>query len=343
MNIITKYYSLTLCILLLPLFNTVSADEIVLKNGSHLIGEVLKKEGNTLEFKTPFAGTLTIKWKNIIEVKMDKSIKLMLKDNSIQMANTLKIEKNTINISNNNNHQIQTIKNPQLAYINPAPWRLNKGYKMTGGINASLKYQNGNTDKDEFDLDGVITFRRKNDRLMFRAEYENDKDTGTQTSLNWLFLGKYDYFITSKTYLGSSIIFEQDKFADLDLRETYGLHIGHQYFESKAINLSIEGGFAQVYEDFFNVNDNDFFSGTWGIKYKQYFFDEFVQLYHRHLGRFDTEDTDKYIITSWTGLRFPLDFGFSFSAEIQADYDSQPAVSIPKTDTTYLLKLGYDF
>ena len=42
-----------------------SADEVVLKNGSHIIGEVLKKDGSSLEFKTPFAGILKIKWKNI--------------------------------------------------------------------------------------------------------------------------------------------------------------------------------------------------------------------------------------------------------------------------------------
>ena len=339
----SKHLPLTLCVLSLSMAGIVSADEVVLKNGSHLIGEVLKKDGSSLEFKTPFAGTLKIKWTNIIEVKMDKPIQLMLQDESLLMADALKNKEDTIEVSNKNENQVQIIKQSEMAYINPDPWRIGEGYKITGGINVALKSQHGNTDKDEFDLDGAITFRRKHDRLKFRGEYENDKSNNSKTALNWLFLGKYDYFITDKTYFGGSALFEHDRFADLDLRETYGLHLGHQYFESKAINLSVEAGLAQVYEDFIEAEDDDFLAGTWGVNYDQYFFDEFVQFYHRHSGRLNIEDTDKYILKSWTGLRLPLDYGFSISGEVQADYDSQPSADADKTDTTYLFKLGYDY
>lgn len=339
----SKHLPLTLCVLSLSMAGIVSADEVVLKNGSHLIGEVLKKDGSSLEFKTPFAGTLKIKWTNIIEVKMDKPIQLMLQDESLLMADALKNKEDTIEVSNKNENQVQMIKQSEMAYINPAPWRIGEGYKITGGINVALKSQHGNTDKDEFDLDGVITFRRKHDRLKFRGEYENDKSNNSKIALNWLFLGKYDYFITDKTYFGGTALFEHDKFSDLDLRETYGLHLGHQYFESKAINLNVEAGLAQIYEDFIDAKDDDFLAGTWRVNYDQYFFDEFVQFYHRHSGRLNIEDTDKYIIKSWTGLRLPLDYGFSISGEVQADYDSQPSADADKKDTTYLFKLGYNF
>lgn len=86
----SKYLLLTLCVLSLSMASIVSSDEVFLKNGSHLIGEVLKKDGSSLEFKTPFAGTLKIKWINITEVKIDKPIQLMLQDNSLLMADTLK-------------------------------------------------------------------------------------------------------------------------------------------------------------------------------------------------------------------------------------------------------------
>ena len=339
----SKHLPLSLCIISLCMTGIVSADEVVLKNGSHLIGEVLKKDGNSLEFKTPFAGTLKIEWSNILEVKMDKPIQLLLEDESTLMAENLINNEDSIEISNASKTQTQTISQSEMAYINPDPWRLGVGYKTTGNINIALKSQRGNTDSDELDLDGAISFRRKNDRLNFRGEYENDKSNDIRTDLNWLFLGKYDYFISDKTYFGGTALFEHDEFADLDLRETYGLHIGHQYFETKAINLNVEAGLAQVFENYIEADDGDFFAGTWGVTYDQYFFDEFVQLYHRHLGRLNLEDTNKYIIKSWTGLRFPLDYGFSLSGEVQADYDSQPSSEADKTDTTYLFKLGYDF
>ena len=339
----SKNLPLTLCFLSLSMIGVVSADEVVLKNGSHLIGEVIKKDGNSLDFKTPFAGTLKIKWTNIIEVKTNKPTQLMLHDDSLLMADTLKNNEDSIEISNSNKKQIKKIKQSEMAYINPDPWRLGEGYKMTGGVNISLKSQHGNTDTDEFDLDGVITFRSLIGRLRFRGEYENDKSNDNKTALNWLFLGKYDYFFKNKTYFGGAAIFEHDKYADLDLRETYNLYLGYQYFESKEINLSVEGGLAQIYKDFINAGDDDFLAGTWAVNYDQYFYDEFVQLYHRHSGRVNLEDSDKYILKSWSGLRFPLNYGFSISGEVQADYDNQPSSDADKTDTTYLLKIGYDY
>ncbi len=41
------------------------ADELTLKDGSKLNGEVLSKEKNSLRFKTTFAGPLTIKWDQV--------------------------------------------------------------------------------------------------------------------------------------------------------------------------------------------------------------------------------------------------------------------------------------
>jgi len=338
-----KLFSLTLLSFSLSVFNSVSADEVILKNGSRLLGEVLNKDGSYLEFKTPFAGTLKINWTNIVELILDKPVKLMLDDQSIIMADKLKNKDDLMTISQPGEAVTRTIKQTQVAYINPDPWRLGKGYKMSGYANVSLKSQHGNTDKDQFDMDGKIAFRRVNDRLTFRGEYEDDKSNNIQSSLNWLFLGKYDYFVNKKTYLGGSALFEHDEFSDLELRETYGLFVGHQYFESKQLNLDLEVGLAQVYEDFIESEDNDFLAGTWSLKYDQYFFAEFVQLYHRQLGRLDLENTNKYIFKSWTGARFPLAFGFSVSGEVQADYDSQPAADAHRTDTTYLFKLGYEF
>ncbi len=43
----------------------VSADELLMKNGSRLIGTLVSAENGSVKFKTPFAGELKIKLKNI--------------------------------------------------------------------------------------------------------------------------------------------------------------------------------------------------------------------------------------------------------------------------------------
>ena len=58
-------------------------DEIVLHNGSRLIGNVVKKEDRLLKLKTDFAGTLDIQWAKVKSLKTDRSMTVMLKNKEI--------------------------------------------------------------------------------------------------------------------------------------------------------------------------------------------------------------------------------------------------------------------
>jgi len=329
------------CILFFSYSGISLADEITLKNGSHLVGEVISKEGNNLNFKTPFAGTIKIKWKNVVNLKTDDPVKILLKDNSIRISRVIKNEKDHVTIVGDS--KTETLNQSEMSYIKPELWQLGEGYKIAGSANVSLKHQSGNTDYQESIIDGSLTVRRLKDRVKLNAQYEKAKSSGESTANNWLFGGQYDYFISDKTFWGPNFYLERDEFSDLKLRQSYGIHIGHQYFESKQLNLSIAAGLAKTFEDFDEAEDDNFMSAIWGLNYDQYIIEDFVQLYHRQQGLFSLENSSKYVIKSWTGLRFPLYSGLSISTEAQIKYDSNDGDGVDKTDTTYLLKLGYEF
>jgi len=46
---------------------------------------------------------------------------------------------------------------------------------------------------------------------------------------------------------------------------------------------------------------------------------------------------------TWTGLRFPLILGLIASTELKIEYDSGAAPGTDEVDTTYTLKLGYQW
>ena len=48
------------------------ADELIMKDGSRLIGEVVKRENGTLEFKTSYAGVINISWDEVAELHADE-------------------------------------------------------------------------------------------------------------------------------------------------------------------------------------------------------------------------------------------------------------------------------
>jgi len=55
-----------------------SADEVWLKNSDHLTGKVVSLDAGTLVFKTSYAGDLSIAWGEVVNLKTDETIKVVL-------------------------------------------------------------------------------------------------------------------------------------------------------------------------------------------------------------------------------------------------------------------------
>jgi hypothetical protein len=107
------------------------------------------------------------------------------------------------------------------------------------------------------------------------------------------------------------------------------------------MNLSTEIGPMYTDEDFDTDEDDDYIALGWAINFDKYLFEEFMQFYHRQTGLWSMDDTGNLVWNTWTGLRFPLNWGFVASTEMQVEYDSGAANNKDEVDTTYTLKLGY--
>ena len=71
-------------------FGPVWADELLLRDGSKLLGTIVKKDNGVLEFKTGYAGTIKVKWAEIEEVRADEPVKVMLKNDDIIMTTVIR-------------------------------------------------------------------------------------------------------------------------------------------------------------------------------------------------------------------------------------------------------------
>lgn len=56
------------------------ADEVRLRNGDKLTGQVVRIETDKLILKTTYAGEITIAWKEVASIGTDDSVKVVLKD-----------------------------------------------------------------------------------------------------------------------------------------------------------------------------------------------------------------------------------------------------------------------
>lgn len=324
---------------------TLLADELILRDGSRLMGEVVKRVNGTLDFKTSYAGTIQVKWEEIAEIKTDKPMEFQLSDDS-----TVLVTK----VTNNDEEMIvegeaasglppQTLGQDVVANINPEPWQKGEGYKFTGIVNFAFERERGNTDQDEIDWDGNVTLRGKNDRLRGFGEYEKDVNNNSTTKKKWKLEGSYNYFLTPKWYTGGFARLEHDKFADLDLRTSVGPLVGYQWFESKDLNLSTSSGISYVDEDFIVDEDDDYVALPWGIDFDMMLWRDIAQVYHKQIGFWNLESTSDLVWDTWTGLRFPMVLGLVATTELKLEYDSGAANDAKEWDTTYTLKLGYQW
>lgn len=320
------------------------ADEIIMRDGSRLLGKVVKRENGTLDFATTYAGTIKIQWNEIAEITSKKPMEFLLKDDSTVTGTHVTNNVDDLIVAGESG-QGPPITLPQdtVTLINPEAWRKGEGYKLSGRANLAFSKQRGNTDKDELDIDGALTWRRKNDRFQAFAELERDRNDNKKTTDKWKAEGAYNYFVTRQWYWGGFGRWEHDQFADLDLRTSVGPLVGYQWFESKKMNLSTSTGISYVNEDFYNESDDDYVALPWNIDFDRYLFGEFMQFYHKQTGFWNLEHTNDVVWDTWTGLRFPMVLGLVASTELKVEYDSGAAATAKDLDTTYLLKLGYQW
>ena len=317
------------------------ADEVQLRNGDKITGQIIRMEEEKLVLKTTYAGDITIAWEEVASVMADGSVKVVLKDETVLEGNTTAIEEGKMKLDIGKLESPASFRLADVKAINPKPV---KPVRMTARVNASVISQRGNTVKDNYYFDGEFVARTEKNRYTLGGELANEEADGVTTSENWLAFGKYSHFLNEKWYLYADTLLEHDKFKDLKLRTTLGAGGGYQIFETSLLNLSVSAGAAMVDENFDVAEDNDYPAASWSVNYDQFFFEKFVQLFHNQTGYVSLEDANDWFLKTRTGFRFPIYKGFTATLQYNFDWDNAPSDdSKSEDDTKFLFLLGYQF
>jgi putative salt-induced outer membrane protein YdiY len=317
------------------------ADEVQMKNGDRITGTIVKMENKILLFKTSYAGDIPIKWEDVAALKTDSPVQVVLGDKTSARGILKTTESGEMQLRTDQLVEPLRFVLGHVEGINPPSKPL---VKFTGRVNAGVDVKKGNTETDAYTVNGELEARTEKNRYTVGAEANREEESDEKTADNWLLYMSYDHFLTQKWFFYTNADFEQDEFKDLNLRTTVGAGSGYQFFESERKNLSVRAGPAYVNEDYtVDGEDNDYAAGRWAVKYDQYFFDRFVQLFHLHDGIVSLEDTQDILIRTRTGLRLPLGKGFNTTVQYNWDWDNSPAPDTDKVDERYLMTLGYSW
>ncbi|HBM82126.1 MAG TPA: DUF481 domain-containing protein, partial [Halieaceae bacterium] len=151
--------------------SAIAADEIVLKNGSRILGTVTGVRDGVVTVDTEFAGTLKVKQDQVESLSSGEPIVLKLADGTVVEESSLRVEGETLLLAADS-APVATYPLAELAITNPQPWELGQGYRWTGQVSLALEMQRGNTDTDELDYGIESIWRSLEDRYTLRFDGE---------------------------------------------------------------------------------------------------------------------------------------------------------------------------
>ena len=327
---------------LMFLLSPAKADEVMTSDGSRIVGEVVRHDTEVLKLETSFAGTLEIDWAEVEEVILNEPGIVLLTDDTTIEINALSREGDQFILQTTSSSPVY-IEASRVKAFEPESWELGKGHWRTGRINLAVEDEKGNSESREYDLDVEFNNRWRKNHLMVIGQLEYDTTRGLTSTDNWTVLANLNHTFTGRWYYSGAVLFRQDLFRDLKLRATLGPAVGYHFFDSRQLKLRTEVGVYYLQDDFYQNADESFWGLGWYLEYEQFIWKRRLQAYHRHVSYVTSSDSGKYIWRSWTGLRLPILAGLTASTEFEIDYDSEPVARVGTTDTTFKLKLGYEW
>lgn len=305
-----------------------SADEVVLRNGDRLSGTVLHVGDDKLKFRTPYAGEIELDWREVAAVTTDGPVRVVRRGES---------EAQKIRLG-------PGVPLADIVYVNPEPHESGLGTTYRAHASLAASYVRGNAQSDRFYADGELTARARLYRYTLSGRVERRSEPPQETNVAWLARADFDRFLTrEKRFVYARTSLEHDRLKDIERRATLGGGYGVQLIDKPSASVSLRGGIDYVSVERTTGDDEAYPALGWAFKADGSPWGWRARLFHEDEGFWDLEDTRQLFIRTRTGLRLPLVERVSATAQLNLDWERQPAPGRKATDTTLLLGLTYSW
>ena len=319
--------------LLLALAAPAAADELQLRNGDRLTGDVVSLTAGALSFKTPH-GTLTIPWAEVTALTSTQTLRVTVGTNEPTNVTGLTVANGQVTLTPGG-----TVPLADIVSFGPVV----PAITITGGASAGIIQTTGNTDVNSLRLDADAAVRQNANRYTASAALNRAEDLGIETSDNWTTSLNYDRFLTEKLFVNANGIFTNDRFRDLDLRTALGAGLGYQFFDTARVKLTANGGLGWVDENFILALDNDYTAARESAALDIFIVPDRIQFFHKHDGYFGVEGDDDLFFKTQNGFRLSVVANFVTTLQYDLDYTKTPSPGRQQTDRTFALTFGYRF
>jgi len=257
--LVNMYIKVIPALLLCLCASTLFADQVVLKNGDRVTGDIVKKDGKTITIKTAAFGVITAAWDQVESITTEKPVTVELKGGEVYNGTlTVKQDSGTIQAPK----APQEVTLAEIAIVRDAaeqkefekmmapPWSRLWAGRATLGF-AGTK---GNAETQTLTMGMAATRATRKDKtqLRFSAIKASALIANTSASTAEAVRGGwgYDRNVGRRMFINTFNDYEFDRFQNLDLRFVLGGGVGYMVYKGEKLSLDVLGGGAFNRESF---------------------------------------------------------------------------------------------
>ena len=248
-------------VVLLGIAPAVFADQIILKNGDHLSGKIVKSDGKTLVLHTEFAGDVTVQFAAITQITTDQELHVTTSDKKT-LVGPVSTSDGKIEVVTKTGGTVEVpsgklvlIRNDaeQAAYDKSLHPGLLHGWN--GGVNVGFSLARGNSQTSNLALAINAVHPTLNDKTtIYLTSIDTKNDLATPSTVaNLITAGlRYDHNVNPRLFGFVGADFMSNALQELDLRGVYGGGAGYHAIKSDSTVLNFLAGLNYTHETYSN-------------------------------------------------------------------------------------------
>jgi putative salt-induced outer membrane protein len=339
-------------LLILPfLAGMARADQVTLKNGDRVTGKIVKKDGASLIFKSDVFGAITIPWDQITEVASDEQLFVVLPDGKEIQGKLATSEQKLVITTATAKEAVPLGETPAIRDANeqkeyerlqhPGVLQLWAGYVDFG---ASLARGNADTTTLTTTVKAARATRTDRTSAYFNQIYSSATADGVSSPTAQATRGgwAYDRNIHPRVFLNLFNDYENNRFADLDLRVTVGGGLGYHTIKTERTRLDLLGGGNYAYEKFSTPETRNSGEIYWGNDWT-YRLSKVAALSQTFRMFNNMTETGEYRINFDIGMVTNLNTWLAWQLTYSDRYQSNPVGGLKQNDMLFTTGLRVTF
>lgn len=311
-----------------------AADVLYMQNGDRISGKIKRVWDGELFIESDYADEFAVSLDAVARLESDGDFEIELRDHSETTgrfttnesgAMVLVTEAATVPFSP---AEIEEMNEPEKYF----DWESRSDFSLSGS--------RGNTETSDFLWQAYGGVKLGDHRHELDLRFDQKRQDGLLTKKQYKNSYNYSWFFSERWFLGAGMGYARDPIRQLTDRFTPGVGVGYQVFEDAHRHLEVSLSAIAVRE-LIAGERNDSSTAKWQLRYRRDVTGD-LELFHDHgFAVYLTGRTNRIADTS-TGIRWDVWNDIYLNAQLNWNWESDPAAGNEQTDLTYALGIGIE-